>query len=137
MTMRPGHAMVCAVGCLCTTVAVSAGCGAPLCPSTVFPAQIRVQLAPDWLPTPDLEITIACPPGHECGFLEGPKTGSASRPVVISTVLRPPQVDVRVRSTTDGTVVRVDRLTVDYQVMGPRHTDCGSDDLALLFVPAG
>jgi len=72
MTVRVRHARAWAVGCLCSTVAVGSGCGAPLCPSTTFPAQILVQLATDWPVTPDLELTISCPPHEECGFLDGP-----------------------------------------------------------------
>ena len=125
------------VALCCLSVAVTAGCGSPLCPSTTFPAMIHVHLAPDWEPTSDLELTISCPPDLECGFLDGPKTAGAGASVAINNVLRPPEVTVVVRSATSGAVLTRERFHVHYVAHGPRQTDCGGDAEALVLVPAG
>jgi hypothetical protein len=96
-----------------------------------------VRLADGWPAADDLVVTVSCPPGEECGFLDGPVTGSAAGTVMVMTVLRPPQVDVAVRSAATGAVVHEQRLEVPYEPIGTRQTDCGGDAQALLIVPAG
>lgn len=126
-----------AVWCLGAALTTGAGCGTPLCPGATFPAQISVRLADDWPTETDLTITVSCPPGEECGFLDGPITGKASGNLMVVTVLRPPAVDVAVRSVSTGALLREQRLEVSYEPLGPRQTRCGGESQSLLVVPAG
>ena len=126
-----------AVGCLGAAVTAGVGCGHSLCPAVAFPAEIYVNLSPDWPTTDDLVLTVSCPPEEECGFLHGPVSGPANDSVLIITVLRPPEVDVAVRSASTGAVVHEQRLEVPYEPVGDRQTDCSGDAQAILTVPAG
>lgn len=131
---RPGWA--CALACLCATAAACSGCGGTLCPSTTFPAAIYVSLQPVPASAVDMLVTVSCPAAAECGFLDGPATGSADSSVMITTVLRPPEVDVVVTERTGGAVLLHDRLLVEYRPVGTRQTDCGGDAEAVVLVPA-
>jgi hypothetical protein len=126
-----------AVGCLGAALTAGAGCGHPLCPAIAYPAEIYVELSPGWPTTDDLVLTISCPPRAECGFHGGPVSGPANDSVLIITVLRPPEVDVAVRSASTGAVVHEQRLEVPYEPIGDRQTDCSGDAQALLVVPWG
>ncbi|MCZ2824630.1 MULTISPECIES: hypothetical protein [unclassified Modestobacter] len=84
----------------------------------------------------DLLVTISCPADSECGFLDGPATGSADSSVTITTVLRPPAVDIVVTERVGGAVALRHRTPVEYRPVGTRQTECGGDAEALVLVPA-
>ena len=73
------------VGCLGPVLTAVTGCGGPLCPSATFSADIVVALGDGWEPLTDLVVSVDCPAGEECGFLDGPVHSPATRSAQIST----------------------------------------------------
>jgi hypothetical protein len=127
--------LACAVVCLCATVA-TAGCGPPLCANAFHAAHIDVWLAPEWPTTAGRVITVSCPVGAECGFLDGPVSGPAHETLTVSTVLRPGEVVVTVSEVHSLETATEQRLAVEYAPVG-RQTDCGGDARADVLVRAG
>ena len=129
-----GHPTICRGAVICLCAAAVTGCGPPLCPAAFHPAQIAVRLAPDWTLATGRVVTVSCPPGDECGFLDGPVIGPADGELSVATFLRPPEVVVTV-TEPDSTAVALEVvLVVDYQPDG-RQTHCGGDARAALVVP--
>ncbi|MEU2348778.1 hypothetical protein [Modestobacter sp. NPDC049651] len=102
---------------------VLGACGHGLCEAATPAADISTQLVGSWPDRDRLQVTVGCPPGDECGFLDGPVSGPGVRSLHIGTVLRPAAVQVTVTEVDTGRV-RVDRpLRLDYEPVGPQ-TEC-------------
>lgn len=101
------------------------GCERGLCPAAAFEADILVRLSAEWPAPEGLLITVGCPEGAECGFLHGPVTDDAMPYTTISTVLRPPEVDVLVVDAATGRAVAHSVVPVEYVPMG-RQNECGN-----------
>jgi len=132
--MRDRGIRRCAAVCLCASAVC--GCGPPLCPSTIHPAQISVWLAAEWPAVEDRVLVVSCPAGRECGFLDGPVSGEASGELSITTPLRPPEVLVQVSEPGSTEIAAELVLEVDYRLDG-RRTACGGDARAAVVVPVG
>jgi hypothetical protein len=131
------HPWCWAAGWLGTVLTAGTGCGPTLCPSTTFSADIVVALGAGWGPLEDLVLTVGCPAGEECGFLDGPVHSPGTSSAKISTVLRPSEVDVTVSSAATGDVVTRGRFAVVYVAIGPQQDGCVGDAHAMVVVPSG
>ena len=102
------------------------GCERGLCPAAAFEVDILVRLSEEWPATGDVLVTVDCPSSEseECGFLRGPVTDDAEPFTTISTVLRPPEIDVLVVDAATGHEVAHHVLPVEYVPIGPQNR-CG------------
>ena len=100
------------------------GCERGLCPARAFEVDILVRLSEEWPATGDVLVTVGCPASAECGFLHGPVSGDPVPYTTISTVLRPPEIDVLVVDAATGQSVAHHVLPVEYVPMG-RQNRCG------------
>ena len=136
---RWGRAGTCLL-CLVLAVLGLGGCRRGLCPATTYPADIYVQLAPEWPGAESLSLTVGCPASAECGFLDGPVTTAALPYNLVTTVLRPAEVDVLVLETATGNEVARQLLPVQYRPAG-RQDECGRGqavaEVAVPYDPAG
>ncbi len=123
------------VGALLLTVS-AAGCERTLCPSVVFPVDIMVSLSPDWPATGSYLVTVGCPAGAECGFLDGPVSGPGTESVRAATLLRPERIAVRVAEVGSERVILDQHFAVPYRPLGPQSR-CGGDATAHVVVPPG
>lgn len=130
-TTRPSRWPV-AVLCCGLGLAVG-GCREALC-FTPFQADVRVWLADDWPDRAQLLITLSCPEGEECGFLQGPVAGQAGETVTASTYLRPPELEVSVTRQSTGEVVHAGQLDVTYDPVGTQ-SECGGEAQAEIMLP--
>ena len=125
---------------LCLVLALLGGCRRSLCPAALYSADIYVQLAPEWPAAEGLSLTVGCPAPAECGFLDGPVTTSALPYNLITTVLRPTEVDVLVVETATGDEIARHVLPVEYRPVGPQD-ECGRGqavaEVAVPYDPAG
>ena len=107
------------------TAAALGGCERGLCPAAAFEVDILVRLSEEWPATGDRLVTVGCPESEECGFLNGPVTDDAVPFTTISTVLRPPEIDVLVVEVATGRELAHHVLPVEYVPVGPQNR-CGS-----------
>ena len=119
-----GRARSLAASLAAVSAAALGGCERGLCPAAAFEVDILVRLSEEWPATGDRLVTVGCPESEECGFLRGPVTDDAVPFTTISTVLRPPEIDVLVVDAATGREVAHHVLPVEYVPIGPQNR-CG------------